>query len=265
MYDFNRCKLCAQRSATPKYRLKKTTIYECAACGFHFIDALDELPDSGIDTAEPCLDPGASAYIERMLVANGVQLRQKLQLVANYCPLAGARALDLGAGAGLFSSLEAAAGATVFGIEPQAVFREFARQKYGIALNRETIDTPYWQDRYCASFDLVTLWDVLEHVNFPVETLKDVYRVTKPGGWLFLDTPRRDAFAYRLSQFSYAISFGRNPFMLESLYSAQPFRHKQIFTRPQLEQLVRDIGYTVVQLNAPSFGQNKMVLVCRKI
>jgi hypothetical protein len=112
---------------------------------------------------------------------------------------------------------------------------------------------------------VVTLWDVLEHVNFPSETLQNAYNVTKPGGWLFLDTPRRDALYYRLSEWSYRLSGGMNPLFLESLYSPLPYRHKQIFTLRQLVQLVRAIGYSVISLHNNALQpQNKMVLVCQR-
>jgi 2-polyprenyl-6-hydroxyphenyl methylase/3-demethylubiquinone-9 3-methyltransferase len=179
--------------------------------------------------------------------------------------LSGALCLDIGAGAGLFAHLLAEAGALVHGIEPQGIFREFAQRKFGIALNGETIYVPRWQQDYAGYFDVVTLWDVFEHVNFPVETLRNAYNVTKPGGWLFLDTPRRDALFYRISEWSYRLSGGDNSLFLESLYSPLPFRHKQLFTQRQLLKLVEDIGFFVMQKHS-SFLQlnNKMVLVCRK-
>ncbi len=265
MYDFNRCKLCTKPDARPKYRLKETTIYECCHCGFHFIDYLDPLPPQKSAEEVQKLDRRAMDYIETRLVANSKQLHRHLRLVEDHCSLAAARCLDLGAGVGLFSSLQSAAGAEIHGIEPQQIFRDFSLHKFNISLRAETIEDEYWQDRLSDYFDIVTLWDVLEHVNFPAETLRHAFAVTKPGGWLFLDTPRRDALAYRLSQWSYRLSLGSNPLLLNSLYSSQPFRHKQIFTRHQLRQLVKEIGYAVVELRSSSFTlQNKMTLVCRK-
>ena len=155
--------------------------------------------------------------------------------------------------------------AFVHGIEPQRIFREFAQRKFGITLNGETIDAPHWQQGFAGFFDVVTLWDVLEHVNFPAETLQHAYNVIKPGGWLFLDTPRRDALFYRISEWSYRLSGGANPLLLESIYSPLPFRHKQMFTLRQLLQLVETIGFSVMRMHSSLLQpHNKMVLVCRK-
>lgn len=265
MYDFSRCKLCATNGAKPTYTLKKTTVYACPACGFHYIDHLDDMPAGLRGGSAQALDQKARNYIEGRLPGNEKQLRKNLHLVKRHLSLAGARCLDIGSGAGVFPHLLTEEGASVQGIEPQRVFREFTQWKFGIELQGETIDASHWQEGFKGFFDLVTLWDVLEHVNFPAETLRDAYTVIKPGGWLVLDTPRRDALFYRISELSYRLSGGRNSLFLESLYSPMPFRHKQIFTLRQLVQLVESIGFSVIQLhNKPLQPQNKMVLVCQK-
>jgi 2-polyprenyl-6-hydroxyphenyl methylase/3-demethylubiquinone-9 3-methyltransferase len=265
-YDFSRCKLCTTFAARPKYMLKKTTIYACAACDFHFINHLDSVPSEPQgDTGNP-LDRKARDYIESKLPANEKQLRENQLLVKRHVSLSGAHCLDIGAGAGLFAHLLAEAGAIVQGIEPQRVFREFAQQKFGIALNGETIDARHWQQGFAGYFDVVTLWDVFEHVNFPAETLQDACNVIKPGGWLFLDTPRREALFYRISEWSYRLSGGDNSSFLESFYSPLPFRHKQLFTRRQLLKLVEKTGFSVTSMHSSFFQpNNKMVLVCRKL
>jgi len=264
-YDFSRCKLCAAYAARPKYRLENTTVYACAACDFHFINHLDSLPSEPPDDAAKPLDRKTLDYIEERLPGSEKQLRKNLLLVKRHISLSGAHCLDIGAGAGLFAHLLAEAGAVVQGIEPQGVFREFARQKYGLALNGETIDARHWQQGFTGFFDAVTLWDVFEHVNFPAETLQDAYQVMKPGGWLFLDTPRRDALFYRISEWSYRLSGGANSRLLGSLYSPLPFRHKQMFTLRQLLTLVEKIGFSVAGVHSSFFQpHNRMVLVCRK-
>jgi SAM-dependent methyltransferase len=47
-------------------------------------------------------------------------------------------------------------------------------------------------------FDVVTLWDVLEHVSSPTRALKVVHRWLKPGGWLFMNLPNSDSLAARV-------------------------------------------------------------------
>jgi len=265
VYDFRRCKLCANKAAVPTYKLKNTTVFVCAECGFHFINHLDIMPPDNSNEEAQTLDQKSYAYIEGKLIANGKQLANNLRLVKQYHSLSQTHCLDIGAGAGLFSYLMAEEGALVYGIEPQKTFRDFALKKFGITLIRETIDDQHWQQDFTGFFKIITLWDVLEHVNFPVETLKQVYNVTKEGGLLFLDTPRRDSVFYKIGEWSYRFSNGSNPFIFESIYSSQPFRHKQMFTLHQLIQLVEKVGFSVISMNSSFFNsQNKMILVCQK-
>ncbi|WP_432821359.1 class I SAM-dependent methyltransferase [Trichloromonas sp.] len=265
-YDFCCCKLCGELAAKPRYQLKGTCLHVCAACDFHFISHLDSMPDDDPEHEARTLDVTAWNFIEGKLKGNRRQLGERLALTDRHRPLAGAECLDIGAGIGLFSHLLQEAGARACGIEPQLVFRQFARDKFGIILNAETIDAPFWQQGFADHFDLVTLWDTLEHLNFPVETLRDAVRVLKPGGLLLLDTPSRDSFFYKVSEWSYRLSNGANPLFLNSLYSPRPFRHKQIFTVRQLTELIEKLGLELVALNrsgllAPS---NKIVLVAKK-
>ena len=265
-YDFSRCKLCGAAAAAPRYRLKTTTIQVCAACDFHFINQLDVMPTERPEAEVRTLDVVAWNFIEKQLKKNRRQLEQRLALVARHIPLNETECLDIGAGVGLFGHLLQEAGATSFGIEPQLIFRQFAEEKYRLQLRAETIEHPFWQERHAGHFAVVTLWDTLEHLNFPVETLRDAIQVMKPGGLLFLDTPSRDSFYYRISEWSYRLSNGANPLFLNSLYSPKPFRHKQIFTVQQLTDLIERLGLKVVELNRSGLfdSSNKIMLVAQK-
>jgi len=262
-YDFQRCKLCGELTAHPRYQLKETSIRVCATCDFHFIGHLDIMPVDLPDTEVRTLDVTAWNFIAKHLKKNRRILEGRLGLVNRHVPLEGAECLDIGAGVGLFSHLLEQAGATAYGIEPQLVFRQFATEKFGVTLQAETIEAPFWQEKYAGHFDVVTLWDTLEHLNFPVETLRDAIRVLKPGGMLFLDTPSRDSFYYKISEWSYRLSKGNNPLFLNSLYSAKPFRHNQIFSVQQLNDLFDRLGLDVIGQNRSGLfdASNKIVLV----
>lgn len=261
MYNFARCKLCGELTGNPTYDLKTTTIYVCSNCDFHYIDHLDTLPKDDPDASPIPLDQRAWDFIESKLGVNEKRLRKCLALVKQFCNLNGLNCLDIGSGAGMFPHLVNQEGGIPYGIEPQQVFREFAMKKFDLALQEETVDEPFWQHGYANFFDVVTLWDTLEHVNFPAETLEQAYALIKPGGYLFLDTPSRDSFVYKASEVSYRLSQGSKPFMLSMLYSPQPFRHKQIFRPKQLIELLERIGYKVEDVDYSRFSPGKKILL----
>jgi len=47
-------------------------------------------------------------------------------------------------------------------------------------------------------FDVITLWDVLEHVPNPSEVLKECNRLLKPGGLIYINYPDYGSYAARL-------------------------------------------------------------------
>lgn len=262
LYNFKRCKLCGENAAAPKYQLKKMVLYVCSACDFHYIDALDVFPPPQPETT--LLTEKDCDYIESRLPQNRAQLKVNLDFVQQHVTLSGAKCLDIGCGAGVFPSLLHAAGAAVSALEPQQAFREFCQKKFQLGVRNELINDPYWQREFSNYFDVVTLWDTLEHVNFPAETLEAASMVIKPGGYLFLDTPSRNSFFYRASEWSYVLSRGKNPMLLNSLYSAKPYCHKQIFTNQQLWQLLEHCGFSTISHSPLHRSKNKLVLVCQK-
>lgn len=117
--------------------------------------------------------------------------------------------------------------------------------KYNLDIIKEPIEAEYWS-AYQENYDVVTLWDVIEHVNYPQATLKSVSGILKKGGLLFIDTPCRDSFYHRAGELSYRISNGRFPLFLNALYSDHPFGHKQIFATYELKHLLEKLNFEVV-------------------
>lgn len=247
-YDFRRCKLCGEDTSAVLYRLGALNVYGCTACDFHATDFLDDSTPSAGANAKAALDEKARAYMEERVQAYDPLPGLRLKLVQSHCRLEGAACLDIGAGVGQFMTLLATQGVDVYGLEPSRLRREFSRLKFGLRLFPQPIECFCREPRYSAHFDFVTLWDVIEHVNFPLETMAAALKVLKPGGVLFVDTPSRDALSYRLSEWTYRLSGGQIPLFLENFYSAAPFGHKQIFRPVQLARVAERAGFEVVSL-----------------
>lgn len=255
---FNRCKLCREDGCIPTYPLNQGTIYRCPHCDFHFLNHLD----GSIPEENTILSAAGRRYIDAR-INEGAHLQPlRLQLVQQQCSLNGAMTLDIGAGLGQFMLLLQQQGATTLGIEPSALRRAYARDTYDLELSPHLANTDYWQSGYSETFDLVTLWDVIEHVDDPHSTLTAAATLLKPGGILFLDTPNRDAFSYRLSLILCRLSGGKIPLFLSHFYSTIRYGHKQIFTPRQITELLQQCGLAPVSLGLS--GQSKRAFA-RKI
>jgi SAM-dependent methyltransferase len=96
------------------------------------------------------------------------------------------RILDIGTAAGAFLKAAADAGWEATGLEPNGWLARWGRDRYGVTIHVGSIDTVDLPRRH---FDVVTLWDVIEHTPDPMHVLRRVNEVLVPGGLLIVNYP----------------------------------------------------------------------------
>ena len=93
--------------------------------------------------------------------------------------------LDIGCGAGDFLNFCKNKGWEVSGVEPTEKAREISESKLGIKISSD-LSLDHFDD---ASFDVVTMWHVLEHRFDIMETVAELKRIVKPGGLIIIALP----------------------------------------------------------------------------
>ncbi len=97
--------------------------------------------------------------------------------------------LDVGCGAGAFLDMARSAGLRTFGLELNPTAAEKARAKGHEIFDRLLPEVP--ADACPGGFDLITLFQVLEHVPDPVDILKQASARLKPGGYISIAVPSK--------------------------------------------------------------------------
>jgi 2-polyprenyl-3-methyl-5-hydroxy-6-metoxy-1,4-benzoquinol methylase len=140
-----------------------------------------------------------------------------------HCLKPGDRVLDFGAGTGRFAAMLRTLGVAVDGVELAEEARREAHARYGFDFKYDLSELSK------ASYDWVTAIEVLEHLIEPENALKQLWKLLKPGGGLFLTTPNAGGLAARIygNQWREAI----NPF------------HLVLFTHPALKAVLARVGY----------------------
>lgn len=87
--------------------------------------------------------------------------------------------LDVGTNTGLFVKVAKDDGWSARGVEPNKWAVEYARKNYGLKIINKPFEEKNFQEK---SFDVITMWDVIEHFTDPVSEIKKVYNLLKPGG-----------------------------------------------------------------------------------
>jgi SAM-dependent methyltransferase len=105
------------------------------------------------------------------------------------------RILDIGAATGIFLDGMRRLGWDTVGIEPTASAAHYARERLGLQVQTARLEETNFAD---ASFDAITMWDVLEHVHEPRTVLAEVARLLRPGGLFVLSLPNPDSLEARL-------------------------------------------------------------------
>ena len=96
----------------------------------------------------------------------------------------GSKLLDVGAGGGEFVYCASQLGYDAKGIEPNLGYSEFAKDQYGVE-----IETAMLGELRPASFDIVTMFHVLEHMGEPRGVSRCIHTTLKPGGFLVVEVP----------------------------------------------------------------------------
>ena len=166
--------------------------------------------------------------------------RSALQRIDQLIESDGRALFDLGAGAGEFLILARDCGFAPHGNELAAGAIEMARDNAGIDLHVGELDTIDGENLY----DAVTMWCVLAHVVDPDDLLRQTLRILKPGGVLFLQTPRWSAMD-RAALWAARISGGRFVRLLDRRVSDM---HMILHSSRGLTARANRLGFEVVEV-----------------
>jgi 2-polyprenyl-3-methyl-5-hydroxy-6-metoxy-1,4-benzoquinol methylase len=126
-------------------------------------------------------DSKRSLFEKAYHFVKGIALKNKLNLI-NYCSSAKGKLLDIGAGTGDFLLTAKNNGWNTIGVEPNQKAKSIAINK-GIQFSETT------QDLENHSFDVITMWHVLEHVPNLETQIKELKRLVKPNGTIIIAVP----------------------------------------------------------------------------
>lgn len=140
------------------------------------------------------------------------------------------RLLDIGTAAGAFLGAAKARGWEVEGCEPNRWMAEWGRRHYGISIRPGDL---FAQTYTPGSFDVITLWDVIEHTPDPTRVIQKVRELLKPDGLLVVNYPDIGSWIARL--------LGRKWPFLSSV-------HLYYFTRSTIARFLSQNGLTIVEI-----------------
>jgi 2-polyprenyl-3-methyl-5-hydroxy-6-metoxy-1,4-benzoquinol methylase len=201
-------------------------IYRCSDCGLlaqrqsHDHDAIVSLLKS-----EKYLD---EAIGQLNLKEKQHQFRQLIDIIRRHGTLNGARVLDVGANTGVFLNMLREYTPHLRGIEPSVDAVAAARKFFDLDIQNGVIAELASEDE---SFDVITIFDVIEHLTHPARDLAQLLPKLRRGGRIYITTHDSGTLYARL--------WG-------SHYPMLMYQHFFHFSPKTLARLLERVGYRVV-------------------
>ncbi|MGD8586130.1 MAG: class I SAM-dependent methyltransferase [Chloroflexota bacterium] len=135
--------------------------------------------------------------------------------------------LDVGAYTGVFVEVAAARGWQAMGVEPSQWATSVAQAR-GLPVYQGTLDAEMLAGH---RFDVITMWDVIEHLDDPAGEVAKARQLLNPGGFMAIHTMDIDSLTARI--------MGRRwPWLMDM--------HIQYFSQETMSRLLRDQGLEVL-------------------
>jgi ubiquinone/menaquinone biosynthesis C-methylase UbiE len=164
-------------------------LVKCKACGLQYLT-----PRLKSDLVISGYSQGTDEAFISQNESRELTFAKSLDLIEKYRPQKG-RLLDVGTAGGAFLGVANRRGWDVSGCEPNRWMAEWGADHYGIDIRPGTI---FDMDLPDDAFDVITLWDVLEHTPDPSEVLDECQRVLKPEGLIIVNYPDIQSLIARL-------------------------------------------------------------------
>ncbi len=121
-------------------------------------------------------------------------LRDEVSKVVKFTGRSSGKVLDVGCGTGDRLDVFRSKGFETYGVETSDS-ANYAREHLHLNVSKGDLFSAQFQDR---SFDIVTLYNVLEHTHHPSRVCNEIHRIVKDDGFLVIQIPNKDSLQYKI-------------------------------------------------------------------
>lgn len=258
----SKCILCSSGDLSVYIQAKdvdtEENILKCKKCGLVFFASFadrkfndsywDKGGEFGIYKEENVESGFESEFKKRLRKINSLKTKGKL--------------LDIGCGIGSFLCLARSAGWEAVGVEISRPAAEYARKKHSLDIYEGTVEN-------CAlesySIDVVTMWDVIEHIQNPIAALAAIENKLKPEGLLVIKAPNEKNLFRSVCMLLYKLSLRKIHFLLKYVYYTP---HYFYYDKKTIQKLLEKFGFKVIEIENDqtnfNFAKEKLNLYFNK-
>ena len=193
------CNLCGAVDASPRCRVGEFQIVRCNRCGLIYTNPrrpADAIPDIYSEEYFFSRNPAELGYDDYSKHAKGLKtvFSDHLTSIEEFVRPPGS-IIDVGCAFGYFLQVAKSRGWAAEGVEVSPFASRIARENAGVAVHAGTLLDLRLP---ASSYDIATMWDMLEHSFDPAGELMEANRILKPDGYLFMTVPNAGSLVARM-------------------------------------------------------------------
>lgn len=252
MPQHTQCLLCNSENLVSLKRYKNSFLCKCKACNFIFSQQIPSQTEL-IDFYDGY---GRNDYLSPLTIKRYNELLDDFEKfrVNN-------KILDVGCGIGYFLEVAKKRGWEVYGTEYTDKAIEICTSK-GINMNQGELN----RDNYTPNFfDIITSFEVLEHINNPVNEIQNFHILLRKGGLVYLTTPNFNSLLrYKLKEKYDVITYPEHlsyytKLTLNQLFSNNGFKKRKIQTTGiSISRLKASDGRPVIKVISEKSDDEKL-------
>tara|TARA_B100000508_G_scaffold141097_1_gene146961 strand:- start:53579 stop:54442 length:864 start_codon:yes stop_codon:yes gene_type:complete len=226
-----KCLICSSSQIVPLEGYEEHYLVKCKNCSFVFAQ---KIPTEQ-ELIEHYQGYGRNDYLSPLTIKRYEELLDRFESFRKTNKI-----LDVGAGIGYFLEVAKKKGWEVYGTEYTDEAVNICRDK-GIQVEQGKLD-PSKYDK--GSFDVITSFEVLEHINNPVEEINNFKSLLRSGGLVYLTTPNFNSLLrYRLKSDYNVIVYPE---------------HLSYYTPKTLKKLFLDCGFEKQKIQATGISLTRL-------
>ncbi len=233
MTKHRRCGCCGEMAQlAPRFTKNGYAIVRCRVCGLQYVSQLPAPAELRALYGEAFFHVGRK-FSGDPASAGLLNARHRVEAVRLLPGVGRRRWLDVGCATGDFVACAASVVDEVSGIELSAFAAKKARARDLDVTTGDFLQAEVTR----AAFDVVSMWDYIEHVSDPAANIEKAFEVLHPGGYLAITTGDVDSLVARL--------------MGRFWHLMIPPRHLYFFSPVTMRRLLTTAGFDLVQVGRP--------------
>ncbi len=222
------CPVCGSSKRHVEFSKYNIDIVGCLDCSLRYASKIPRETED-IYSDEEYLPVAQQCYMQNVDYRKKRFGGERIEIIRQFTgEVKGKRLLDIGCGTGWFLDVAQEAGFGVCGQELGKELAKWTAKRLGVDVHSCPVsDIPLKQ-----KFDVITMFDLIEHVTDPVQLVRDCKQLLTPSGIMLVFTPNFDSLAINV--------------MKENSNLITPAEHLTYFTRKSVEKIAEQTDMELV-------------------